>query len=111
MAKKLEYYVSRAYVKWKGHLYIKGDVFPPTFTHHDKARSIYNSRIGVREVEETSQKETPQDTSSSVSKPAPLSGKATKADESAKSAAPKKSTGTVAPKKVISGTTTPGTHK
>ena len=33
-------------------MYRKGDLLPETFTHHDKARSIYNSRIGVCEVSE-----------------------------------------------------------
>lgn len=52
MSKRIEYFVCRSYVKWKGHMYHKGDVFPPNFTHHDKARSIYNSRIGERVVED-----------------------------------------------------------
>lgn len=44
------FYVCRAYLKWKGKMYYKGDLLPPEFTHHDKARSIYNSRIGECEV-------------------------------------------------------------
>lgn len=44
------FYVSRHYLKWKGKMYRKGDLLPETFTHHDKARSIYNSRIGECEV-------------------------------------------------------------
>ena len=44
------FYVCRAYLKWKGKLYRKGDLLPVEFTHHDKARSIYNSRIAVCEV-------------------------------------------------------------
>lgn len=44
------FYVCRAYVKWKGKMYYKGDDLPENFTHHDKARSIYNSRIAMREV-------------------------------------------------------------
>ena len=45
------YYVCRAYFKWHGVMYHKGDLLPPEFTHHDKARTIYNSRIGECEVE------------------------------------------------------------
>lgn len=44
------YFVCRAYIKWKGKLYYKGDLLPETFTHHDKARHVHNSRIGVCEV-------------------------------------------------------------
>lgn len=44
------FFVCRAYLKWKGKMYYKGDLLPPTFTHHDKARSIYNSRIGECDV-------------------------------------------------------------
>ncbi|MEG1543470.1 MAG: hypothetical protein RR382_02945 [Tannerellaceae bacterium] len=33
-------------------LYTKGELLPITFTHHDKARSVYGSRVGVCEVEE-----------------------------------------------------------
>lgn len=46
------YFVCRAYLKYKGTLYVKGELLPTTFTHHDKARSVYGSRIGVCEVEE-----------------------------------------------------------
>ena len=46
------FFVCRAYFKWKGKMYHKGDLLPETFTHHDKARSIYNSRIGMCEVED-----------------------------------------------------------
>lgn len=44
------FYVCRHYLKWKGKMYKKGDLLPENFTHHDKARSIYNSRIGECEV-------------------------------------------------------------
>lgn len=44
------FFVCRAYFKWKGKMYYKGDLLPVTFTHHDKARSIYNSRIGECEI-------------------------------------------------------------
>lgn len=50
MAKR--YFVCRAYLKYKGVLYTKGDLLPETFNHHDKARSIYGSRVGVCEVED-----------------------------------------------------------
>jgi len=33
-------------------MYYQGDLLPENFTHHDKARSIYNSRIGECEVED-----------------------------------------------------------
>ena len=33
-------------------MYYKGDLLPAEFSHHDKARSIYNSRIGECEVED-----------------------------------------------------------
>jgi len=46
------YFVCRAYIKYKGKLYTKGELLPKTFTHHDKARNVYNSRIGLCEVEE-----------------------------------------------------------
>ncbi len=46
------FFVCRAYFKWKGKMYYQGDLLPENFTHHDKARSIYNSRIGVCEVED-----------------------------------------------------------
>lgn len=46
------YFVCRAYLKWKGKMYYQGDLLPETFTHHDKARSLYISRIGVCEVED-----------------------------------------------------------
>lgn len=54
------FFVCRAYFKWKGKMYYKGDILPADFTHHDKAWTIYNSRIGECEVEET--EETEQDT-------------------------------------------------
>ena len=47
------FYCCRAYLKWKGKMYKKGDLLPENFTHHDKARSIYNSRIGECEVPDT----------------------------------------------------------
>ncbi len=46
------FFVCRAYFKWKGKMYYQGDLLPENFTHHDKARSIYNSRIGECEVED-----------------------------------------------------------
>ena len=46
------FFVCRAYFKWKGKMYYKGDLLPENFTHHDKARSIYNSRIGECEAED-----------------------------------------------------------
>ena len=46
------FFVCRAYFKWRGKMYYQGDLLPETFTHHDKARSIYNSRIGMCEVED-----------------------------------------------------------
>lgn len=46
------FFVCRAYLKWKGKMYYKGDLLPISFSHHDKARSIYNSRIGECDVEE-----------------------------------------------------------
>jgi hypothetical protein len=51
------YYVSRHYIKWKGKLYRKGELLPPQFTHHDKARNIYSSRIGVIDLEDEAPKE------------------------------------------------------
>lgn len=46
------FFVCRSYFKWKGKMYYQGDLLPENFTHHDKARSIYNSRVGVCEVED-----------------------------------------------------------
>lgn len=111
----LQYYVCRAYVKWKGTLYHKGDVFPDTFTHHDKARSIYNSRIGVREIpdkmpELSKAKEIPK--VSEVA--APLSGfKKVEEAPAAKPAAPLFTKGiSGADKKTTSSTNPTGTpHK
>lgn len=52
------FFVCRAYLKYKGTLYTKGELLPITFNHHDKARSIYGSRIGVCEVDEAAVDET-----------------------------------------------------
>ncbi|MFI3171100.1 MAG: hypothetical protein R3Y58_01825 [Eubacteriales bacterium] len=41
------YYVTRAYVKWKGKMYYKGDLLPEGFTHRDRARNCYISRIAL----------------------------------------------------------------
>jgi hypothetical protein len=51
------FFVCRAYLKWKGKMYYKGDLLPVTFTHHDKARSMYNSRIGECDVKEEQSEE------------------------------------------------------
>jgi hypothetical protein len=51
-------------------MYKKGDLLPENFTHHDKARSIYNSRIAVCEVPDVidevkdTSAETPKNTTS-----------------------------------------------
>lgn len=70
------YFVCRAYMKWKGKMYYKGDLLPENFTHHDKARSIYNSRIGVCDVpeEKTPTVSTPVAPMADASKGAPISG-------------------------------------
>lgn len=110
MATREEYFVCRAYVKWKGHMYLKGDVFPPTFTHHDKARSIYNSRIGMRIVDEQPQepikveeKSKPVESAEKPLETHPLSGSHAAVGTSAKT--------TATPKKGISGATNTGTSK
>lgn len=46
------FYVCRHYIKWKGHLYKKGELLPEEFTDHDRVRNIYVSRIGKMEVED-----------------------------------------------------------
>lgn len=53
----LRFYVSRHYVKWKGRLYKQGELLPEEFTHRDKARNIYSSRIAVCDVEDTAPEE------------------------------------------------------
>ena len=45
MAKR--FVVVRRWVKHKGVMYEKGDYLPEDFTHHDKFRTVYPSRIGV----------------------------------------------------------------
>lgn len=66
------YFVCRAYLKWKGKMYYKGDLLPENFTHHDKARSIYNSRIGKCEVPD--EKVNPVSTPASTPVGTPLTG-------------------------------------
>lgn len=46
----LRYFVCRHYIKWKGKMYKKGELLPENFTHHDKARNCFSSRIGQCEV-------------------------------------------------------------
>ena len=83
------FYVCRAYLKWKGKMYYKGDLLPETFTHHDKARSISNSRIGecevpdnVDEMQDDSAK-TPAATPATPSEPTPPVGSSEKGTQSA----------------------------
>lgn len=47
------YIVTRRWVKYKGKIYTAGELLPETFTHHDRFRSIYPSRFGLVEVEDT----------------------------------------------------------
>ena len=44
------YKVIRRWVKHKGVIYREGDLLPEDFTHHDRFRTVYPSRIGLVEV-------------------------------------------------------------
>ena len=44
------YMVTRRWIKYKGKIYRKGELLPEDFTHHDRFRNIYPSRIGVVDV-------------------------------------------------------------
>ena len=44
------YKVVRMWVKHKGIVYRAGDLLPEDFTHHDRFRTVYPSRIGLVEV-------------------------------------------------------------
>lgn len=44
------YKVVRRWIKHKGVIYREGDLLPEDFTHHDRFRTVYPSRIGLVEV-------------------------------------------------------------
>ena len=95
-------------------MYVKGDIFPDTFTHHDKARSIYNSRIGVREIpdempELSKAKEIPEVPEVT----APLSGikKVEEVSTAAKPAAFSFTKGISGASKPVTNSKTTGTHQ
>lgn len=44
------YAVTRLWIKHKGAIYRAGDILPEDFTHHDRFRNLYPSRIGVVDI-------------------------------------------------------------
>jgi hypothetical protein len=53
------YAVTRLWIKHKGTIYRAGDLLPEDFTHHDRFRNLYPSRIGVVDIPETPADTTP----------------------------------------------------
>lgn len=53
------YAVTRLWIKHKGAIYRVGDLLPEDFTHHDRFRNLYPSRIGVVDIPETPADTTP----------------------------------------------------
>ena len=46
------YKVVRRWIKYKGKIYQKGELLPEEFTHHDRFRNIYPSRVELITVED-----------------------------------------------------------
>lgn len=53
------YAVTRLWIKHKGAIYRAGDLLPEDFTHHDRFRNLYPSRIGVVDIPDVPADTTP----------------------------------------------------
>lgn len=53
------YVVTRLWIKHKGAIYRAGDLLPEDFTHHDRFRNLYPSRIGVVDIPDVPADTTP----------------------------------------------------
>jgi hypothetical protein len=53
------YVVTRMWIKHKGAIYRAGDLLPEDFTHHDRFRNLYPSRIGVVDIPDVPADTTP----------------------------------------------------
>ena len=53
------YVVTRMWIKHKGAIYREGDLLPEDFTHHDRFRNLYPSRIGVVDIPDVPADTTP----------------------------------------------------
>lgn len=53
------YAVTRLWIKHKGAIYRVGDLLPEDFTHHDRFRNLYPSRIGVVDIPDVPADTTP----------------------------------------------------
>jgi hypothetical protein len=84
----LRYFVERQSVKYKGKMYLEGELLPETFTEKERFRVLYPSRIGTKEVPEvaktisgTSPVKTPTSpgtvSETKVASPKPLNGTST----------------------------------
>lgn len=105
------YYVSRHYIKWKGRLYRKGELLPPEFNHHDKARNIYSSRIGEMELEEAPKAPLADSGEKGNLPPSPESSQASSAAESKPSEHPSQDGASGAAPKFTFVSKTTGTPK